>query len=178
MRFAYADPPYPGHTKRKLYAADPNCAEVNHRILFGYLCDEFPDGWALSTSSSTLHGVLPLAPRETRVMAWTKTFASFKPGVNPGYAWEPLLVLGGRKLGRDIPTVRDWVACRITLKKGCPGAKPPEFCRWLFSVLGAEIGDELADIFPGSGAVSAEWERFQAQGQLFAAHPSTSKGAP
>ena len=157
MKFAYADPPYPGHTKRGLYKADPRCAEVDHAELIARLVEQYPDGWALSTSSPALRDVLPLAPRDTRVMAWVKPFASFKPGVNPGYCWEPVLVRGGRKMGRDLPTVRDYVAANILLKKGCAGAKPEQFCRWLFNVLGAQPGDELDDLFPGSGMVTATW---------------------
>jgi hypothetical protein len=31
---------------------------------------------------------------------------------------------------------------------------------WLFGILGAERGDTLDDLFPGSGAVSAAWAEF------------------
>ena len=47
LRFAYADPPYPG-TTRKRYAS----REVNHRRLLAKLRPF--DGWALSTDSSRL----------------------------------------------------------------------------------------------------------------------------
>ena len=40
------------------------------------------------------------------------------------------------------------------------GAKPAAFCWWLFSLLGAQPGDELADLFPGSGGVSRAWEEW------------------
>lgn len=69
MRFAYADPPYPGHTKRGLYKRDPRCAEVDQAALIARLMSEFPDGWALSTGSVNLRAVLPLVPDGTRVMA-------------------------------------------------------------------------------------------------------------
>lgn len=159
MRFAYADPPYPGQA-RKHYAHDPRCAEVDHAELVARLVADFPDGWALSTSSTALRDVLPLCPPDVRVMAWVKPFASFKPGVNPAYAWEPVIVRGGRKRGRQVATVRDWVAESITLKRGLSGAKPRGFCLWLFEVLGARRGDDLADLYPGSGAVTAAWREF------------------
>ena len=54
--------------------------------------------------------------------AWVKPFASFEPGVNPGYAWEPVIFGGVRNLGRDVPTVRDFVSAPITLKRGLVGA--------------------------------------------------------
>ncbi len=45
------------------------------------------------------------------------------------------------------------------------GMKPPQFNVWMFAQLGArpDLGDELADLFPGSGAVSEAWRRFAAQ---------------
>lgn len=48
------------------------------------------------------------------------------------------------------------------------GMKPPAFSRWLFAWLGAEPGDSLADMFPGSGTVGREWGAWQAQGRLIA----------
>jgi hypothetical protein len=91
-------------------------------------------------------------------MAWVKPFCIFKPNVNPAYAWEPVLVRGGRKRGRDLPTVRDWVSANITLKKGMSGVKPDAFSHWLFEVLGMQEGDEFVDLFPGSGAVTRAWQ--------------------
>lgn len=90
---AYADPPYPGQA-RKHYRNDPShipAAEVDHAALIAQLCDEYPDGWALSTSSAALRDVLLLCPADVRVAAWVKPFAVFKPGVNPAYAWEPVI---------------------------------------------------------------------------------------
>lgn len=40
------------------------------------------------------------------------------------------------------------------------GAKPAAFCRWVFELLGAQPGDELVDVFPGSGGVARAWEAF------------------
>src|SRR5581483_6896549 len=113
MRFAYADPPYVGQS-RKHYGRE----EVDHEALINRLVAEYPDGWALSASSPSLRYLLPLCPDDVRVMAWVKPFCIFKPGVNPAYAWEPVIMRGGRKRGRNLPTVRDWVSVNITLKKG------------------------------------------------------------
>jgi hypothetical protein len=153
MRFAYADPPYIGQAKKR-YSHDPNCGEVDHRKLVLRLCDEYPDGWALSLSTPTLKEILSYCPSDVRVMAWVKPFCSFKPNVNPAYAWEPVIVRGGRRRTRQQPTVRDWVSANITLKKGLCGAKPEAFCYWLFEVLNVQIGDDLVDLFPGTGIVS------------------------
>ncbi len=149
MRFAYADPPYPGCAHR--YAEQK---EVNHMALVGMLVMEFPDGWALSTASTTLRYVLQFCPEDVRIGAWVKPFASFKPGVNPAYAWEPVIFRGGRKRDRDELTVRDWIPCSITLERNLVGVKPKEFNYWVRDLLGVRGGiDELVDVFPGSGGM-------------------------
>ena len=156
MRIAYADPPYPGEAKRRY-----QCEEVDHVKLIQRLVYEFPDGWALSTKTPSLRFLLPLCPEEARVSAWVKPFAIFKPNVNPAYAWEPVIWMGGRgKRDRKEPTVRDWVSCNITLRRGLVGAKPEGFCMWLFNLMGMGPGDELVDLFPGTGAVTKAWEKF------------------
>jgi hypothetical protein len=155
---AYADPPYPGQARRR-YA----CDEIDHRKLVTMLVENYPDGWALSTSSPALHEVLPLCPPTVRIGAWVKPFAVYKPGVNPAYAWEPVLYTGGRKRDRTHRTVRDWVSCNITLRRGLCGAKPEDFCRWLFALMGLRPGDHFVDLFPGSGAVTTAWRNYVAE---------------
>lgn len=151
MRVAYADPPYPGQA-RKHYGRE----EVDHVELVARL--RTFDCWALSTSSPALREVWNLCP-EARCAPWVKPFAIFKPGVNPAYAWEPVLFHGARKRLRSESTVRDWVSANITLKRGLSGVKPEKFCDWLFDLLGMQPGDEFHDLFPGSGAVTAAWEK-------------------
>jgi hypothetical protein len=97
-------------------------------------------------------------------MAWVKPFAVFKPNVGVAYAWEPVIVRGGRKRTREQPTVRDWVSEVITLKRGLTGAKPERFCRWILDVLNFQPGDTLDDLFPGTGVMA----RVVAQGDLLA----------
>jgi len=189
MRFAYADPPYPGQSAR-LYADHPDYAgEVNHRALLERLEAEFPDGWALSTSAAALPEVLALCPyarrplgvrhgghtdpeRSVRVLAWVKPGAPPYP-VRVQYGWEPVILRGGRPAAGTWGSVRDWLQCRPeghTFRAPPPGhvrgAKPPAFCRWLFACLGAEPGDTLEDLFPGSGAVGREWAAYTAQERL------------
>ena len=90
MRFAYADPPYPG-LARRYYGT----SEVNHEILIGTLVREFPHGWALSTSAAALPGVLAMCPPGVAVAAWIKGARS-SLSWRPMNAWEPLIVYGGR----------------------------------------------------------------------------------
>lgn len=156
MRFAFADPPYLGcgslYAKHHPNALDWNRIET-HVALIQRLTTEYADGWAMSLSAPSLQDILPLCPKGVRVAAWVKPFASFKPNVNPAYAWEPVIFTGGRKRARTEDTVRDWLAASITLKKGLAGAKPPEFCRWVLDLLGWQLGDTFDDLFPGTGVM-------------------------
>jgi hypothetical protein len=160
VRFAYADPPYPGQAK-KHYGDHPDYAgEVDHPALIEQLVADYPDGWALSTTSGALRWLLPLCPEETRVLSWVKPFCAWKRGVYPAYTWEPVLLCGGRKRYGEVQTPRDFISEPITLQRGVSGAKPEAFCHWLFECLGAMEGDELVDLFPGSGAVARAWASF------------------
>lgn len=183
-RFAYADPPYPRQAKRH-YGRHPDYAgEVDHRELVGRLEAEFPDGWALSTSSTALAEVLELCPKPephpkggryrpgtgVRVMAWCKPMHQILP-LSVQYAWEPVIVRGGRQRRGRVPQVVDYLIASPTpwhakrrARGSITGTKPPEFCHWLFEVLGALPGDELVDLFPGSGAVGRAWREWSAAG--------------
>jgi hypothetical protein len=163
MRFAYADPPYLGKG-RKFYSEHPNAAAWDdpetHRDLITQLYDEYPDGWALSCSSPSLHVLLPFCQPNVRIGAWVKPFHILKKGVRPSYGWEPVLFDGGRNKNHPPPpkggkatTPRDWVSANITLRKGLTGAKPSEFCQWILDILGWQPGDVLDDLFPGTGSM-------------------------
>lgn len=164
MRFAYADPPYLG-CGSKYAPFHPQAMDWNdinrHAELVLQLTKEFPDGWAMSASSVSLGQIMGIyyMPADVRVAAWVKPFAVFKPNVNPAYAWEPVIFRGGRKRSRKEPTVRDWHSENITMRKGLPGAKPPGFALWIAQLLGADWkqGDEIVDLFPGTGAMSSVW---------------------
>jgi hypothetical protein len=143
------------------YGENPNAAEVDHKELIARLSRY--DAWALSLSSPTLRIILPMCPDNSRVAAWVKPFCSFKPNVNPAYAWEPVIFYGARKRTRTDKTVRDWVSANITLRTGCAGAKPPEFSWWLFDLLGMEPDDEFDDLYPGTGNVSLMWTEWKKQ---------------
>lgn len=171
MKFAYADPPYIGQAKR-YYSHDQQCAEVDHRLLIERLQDEFPDGWALSASSPSLREIHPLTPADTRIAVWVKSFCAFKRGVRPAYAWEPVFFRGGRnprngfkhsppeKNGKQT-TPKDFIVCPITLQKGLIGAKPEKVCRWILELLNFQPGDEMHDLFPGTGVMGHVVQNYQ-----------------
>jgi len=161
MRLGYADPPYPGQSE-KHYGDHPDYAgEVDHLDLLKRLDAEY-DGWVLHTGSVTLAEVLAHATAldlTYRIVAWVKPFAAFKRNIPVGFAWEPILVRAARKpvvSGRTVP-LRDFIAEPITMRRKLTGAKPERVCHWLFETLGARPDDDLDDIFPGSGAVTAAW---------------------
>ena len=160
MRLAYADPPYIGQAKRH-YSNDPSwipAAEVDHVELLQRLSTY--DGWALSCSTPSLRYLLSITPEGTRVGAWVKPFASWKPTHRVQYCWEPILFIPARpRGGRGIPSVRDWVSANITLRKGTHGAKPPTFNDWIISLLGYQEGDTLDDLFPGTGGLQERLAR-------------------
>lgn len=168
MKLAYADPPYLGcgklYAERHSAALDWDDPEA-HRRLIAQLCDEFPDGWALSASEPSLRTILPMCPSDARTTPWVKPFAIFKPNVGVAYAWEPVIWRGGRKRTREQDTVRDWIMANITLRRGLTGAKPRDFCRQLFAILNLQRGDDLVDLFPGTGAVTAAWQEWCGQSE-------------
>jgi hypothetical protein len=155
LKFAYADPPYVGCAKKY-----PEKTEVDHAVLIGRLTEEYPDGWALSLHVPSLPYILSLCPKDVRVMAWVKPFAIFKPGVGVAYAWEPVIVHGGRRRTRNQKTIRDWVSANVTLKKGLVGAKPAAFAFWLCEIFNGQTGDILDDLYPGTGIVGECWKEF------------------
>jgi hypothetical protein len=161
MRIGYADPPYIGCAHR--YTEN---TEVDHVDLLAHLDADY-DGWVLhaAATAASMAVLAPLA-RDTgaRWCAWVKGFAAFKSHVPVAYAWEPVLIKPARLpvvSGRLV--MRDWVQESITLQRGLCGAKPEKVCHWAFALVGAELGDELVDLYPGTGAVMQAWQTWRQQ---------------
>jgi hypothetical protein len=161
-RLAYADPPYPG--KAHLY---PEHEEVDHVELIERL--QTYDGWALSTDETNLAYVLSLCPPTVRVLAWCKPDAMPYPP-NPWASWEPVICRPARSAGA---VVRSYFTCaappRGFAARGTTlvGSKPAGFCEWVLRCMGAERGDALHDLFPGTGIMGATWDRFRTQPALW-----------
>lgn len=165
MRFAYADPPYIGQAKKHYGNEATYAGEVDHAELIARLCREY-DAWALSCSSTSLKRILALCPDDVRIASWVKPFAAFKKNVNPAYCWEPIIFHNTRRRTREQPTLRDWIAESITLRRGLCGVKPLKVCLWMFDFANLNGGDEFSDLYPGSGAVTAAWEIFRLSSAL------------
>lgn len=161
MRFAYADPPYFGCGASRYGDLHPEAAtwddRQTHLDLIGRLCDEYPDGWALSLNPRDLVWQLPACPDDVRVAAWCKTYHQIRP-VSVQYGWEPVIFRGGRSVKGRNPLVRDWVVANAdrgnSARRHVPGSKPQAFNRWVLDILGYEEGDTLTDLFPGSGSMT------------------------
>ena len=130
LRFAYADPPYPGRA-RKYYGDQPTFAgEVDHAALIASLTTSY-DGWALSTSEDALRWILPLCPEGARVCPWVKPIGAAPATYGLHNTWEPLIVVQGRRLR---PGRRDWLRAMPARGGGdLPGRKPIAFCAFLFT---------------------------------------------
>lgn len=162
MRFAYADPPYPGFAH--YYVGHPDYGgEVDHRELVSRL--QAYDGWALSTSAEALPFVLSLLQDvDVSVAAW---FRGGRPGAvkRPRSSWEPVVYAGGRHVVADTGRVDDALVHRARARTTDPGrvigAKPAAFAFWMFELLGARPGDTLDDLYPGSGGIGRAWAAFE-----------------
>jgi hypothetical protein len=178
MRFAYADPPYPGQAHK--YRGHPDYAgDVDHAELIARLEADYPDGWALSTSARALQQVLALCPPTVALGVWHVTNAE-PPGNRPGrwwWCWEPVIIRGGRP--GPVKNLLSTFAPTGILGNQLPGQKPERFTRWVASLLGATPDDVIDDLFPGSGAVGRELAAYAAQPQLveFPAQEPAGRGS-
>jgi len=162
MKFAYADPPYFKQGK-KLYGKHHEEAaiwdgEQAHIDLVKRMTEEYPDGWALSCNPANLRWLLPHCPESARVCAWVKTFHQIRP-TTVQFAWEPVILVGGRKDNKRSPMVRDWYSGCPTRMKGLPGAKSDAFNDWILDLLNYQDGDVLDDLFPGTGGMGKASDR-------------------
>ena len=128
MKFAYADPPY-YKQGQKLYGKLHDQAGVwdakqAHWDLIDRLMLEYPDGWALSCNPAELPWIIK--HDGIRICAWAKTFHQIRP-TTVQYAWEAVLLSGGRMDNKRKPMVRDWIICARSMRKGLVGAKPLAF---------------------------------------------------
>jgi hypothetical protein len=155
LRFAYADPPYPGLAKR-YYQHEPTYAgEVDHAELIASL--KYYDGWALSTSGklATLAKILPLCPQNAILVPWVKLGGV--PSTTRGLhnRWEALIVVPGRALR---PGQADFLIAHPARFGGTlTGRKPIAFIAKLFKALGMLVGDSLLDKYPGTEIVGRSW---------------------
>lgn len=160
MRFGIADPPYPGLSRKYYGDHEAFAGEVDHRVLIDRLESEFPSGWALCTSKQALRSVWLMCPAETRLSIFYKGSRACESYYERN-AYEAVLIRRGRELLRKpdepLDDVLQWGGRQHSHPGALVGMKPAAFCEWVFRQLGALRGDELVDVFPGSGAISRAW---------------------
>lgn len=187
MRLAIADPPYFGraawyggtagrHAGSNGYRVTDSHPEadrwndpVTHLDLLATL-NGF-DGWALALSHDSLALYLAAPDRP-----WTNTIRTavwVKPNAMPSASrvqnrYEPLLYRIPDTRRGGSPRVTDVLTHPHEPGRGFVGAKPRAWTRWVLDLLGYQDGDQVVDLFPGSGAVAAE----VAQQVLPLPHPS------
>lgn len=155
MRVAIADPPYPGLSSKYYRSEESFAGEVDHAELVQRLERDWPAGWLLCTSADALGDVLALVPKPRRVCAWVKPIGAAPLTLGIHNTWEPCIVRGGRQRQ---PGVRDWLSAQPARFEGdLMGRKPIAWCAWAFNLLGLQPGDELDDLFPGTGIVGRAW---------------------
>lgn len=157
MKLAFADPPYLGQGKKHYAAHHPEAhlwdAPETHRRLITRLESDY-DGYALCASSRSLHTLLAMFADPPRIASWVKPFAAFKANVRIAYTWEPVLFREARRSAASGAFAnRDHLSEPITMKKGLVGAKPERFCRWVLDLIGWIPGDQVVDLFPGTGVM-------------------------
>lgn len=157
LKLAYADPPYPGLSKKYYQHEKTYAGEVDHEKLLSLLATY--DGWALSTSRKALRDILPLCPAKAIICPWVKTHHQ-PVARGPGNIHEYVIVSPGR-YRQPGPADAFVGAVARGGDSDLIGRKPIKFIQWVFSLLGASPVDQLHDLFPGSGIVSRCWDEFR-----------------
>lgn len=174
MKLAIADPPYLGRAVRWYGAGGcgdghgKNQADNHpeaylwdlpetHKALVAELEANY-DGWAIAMSVHSLSTYLSVVETDSRngirVGVWQKPSA-YPSGSRIGNHWEPVLFrIPTERKGRNTgPAVKD-VLTALPLRSNFVGAKPPEWTNWVLEIMGYQKGDEVIDLFVGSGAVT------------------------
>lgn len=133
-----------------------------HRRLLLHLVENY-DGWAIATTPDGLQAYFPL-PLNAQIMAWHRPTA-MRGGGRLIERWEPVIIYvpEGRnnRRGRGVSNVLTAVAPSARNgRKSFVGSKPDSWTEWILDALGFDPAlDTVADLFPGSGAVSRVVER-------------------
>lgn len=179
MRLAIADPPYLGRAAlwyggkgrskqgstgrtcgRDELAAEyhPDAARwdspAEHTRLMARLEADW-DGWAMASSAKTLPLIAGGIPERARIAVWHVTNA-IPDGARVHSKWEAVIVrVPDQRRARSTGTTVPDVLTAAHPKSGFVGSKPPAWTSWVLDMLGAQPDDQIDDIFPGSGAVTA-----------------------
>ena len=127
---------------------------VKHIALMVNMDDEY-DGWAMAASGKTLSPLLGVADKlGARLAIWHVTNA-IPDGARVRNTWEAVFyrVPDWRRAVGTGHRVPDLLSAGHPVS-GFVGSKPDAWTRWVLDLLGYQPGDEVDDLFPGSGAVT------------------------
>lgn len=179
MKLAIADPPYLGravrwygpngcgdgygkgqadnHPEAYLWDKPETHVQLVHDLEANY------DGWAIAMSVHSLSTYLGAVETDSRngirVCVWHKPSA-IQSGSRISNNWEPVLVKvpRTRKGWKSGATRTKDVMSANPLRQGFVGSKPYEWTQWVLDLLGYQQGDDVTDLFNGSGAVAEALE--------------------
>jgi len=179
-RFVIADPPYLGRAHRwygiggrakgrgkgradehpEAYLWDK---PETHMALADDLMKNY-DGFAIACSSHSLSTYLSVIETESengiRIMSWIKP-ASLPSGSRITQSWEPVIIKvpkdrKGRGKGKQMV---DYLV-KAAPRDGFTGSKPEAWTHWVLDAMGVQQGDEVIDMFNGSGMVNQAIETY------------------
>jgi len=174
MRLAIADPPYLDRAVRWYgeggtgYTAGSGQADNHpeaylwdipktHQDLARRLEQDY-DGYAIAMSVHSLSTYLSVIETNSRngirVGVWNKTM-SLPSASRIHNSWEPVIFkIPKERRARNNGTATKDVLTSAVLQNNFIGAKPLVWTEWVLDVLGYKDGDQVDDLFAGSGAVS------------------------
>jgi hypothetical protein len=147
-----------GHADVHPDAARWDSVAAHHDLIARLIADY--DGWAVAMAHDNLRTYLPRIPASVpvRIGIWHKT-QNLPGAARVINSWEPVIVRipEGRRSSAGLAGgifVKDHIIAK-RINNGFPGAKPPEWTRWVLDMLGYDRdSDTVDDLFPGSGAVT------------------------
>lgn len=122
------------------------------RLMVGL--EEAFDGWAVAASGKSLGPLIGVADNLGAKLAIWHVTNAIPDGARVRNTWEAVFyrVPDGRRAVGTGHRVPDVLSAAHPVS-GFVGAKPDAWTRWVLDLLGFQPGDEVIDVFPGSGAV-------------------------
>jgi len=179
LKLAIADPPYLGRAstwygssirKSQLGAVHGGTAKINykpadyhpeahlwddietHKTLIEKLESDY-DGFALCLAHDNLQQLLPLFTVKVKVCIWHKWTLPSRSCISNSYEPVIIKVPDARKGAIKGLTTPDVMTYQKREGMGFAGRKPKAFTHWILDLLQYKEGDQVDDLFNGSGAV-------------------------